>query len=144
MWLRFDGENNRGLWEACNSNEHRSSEVQVLSDARAPFCERELYAHGANEDMADFENFEPQNLAGAKEHQQVVAALHATARAFFDGLASAQGDAEATESMKRVDEVIRNDPRETLTRPTGRKKPKPNAPCPCGSGKKYKKCCWSN
>ena len=84
VWLRFDGENNRGLWEACSSNENRSSGVQVLRDARAPFCERELYAHGANEDMADFENFEPQNLAGAKEHQQVVAALHATARAFFD------------------------------------------------------------
>lgn len=24
------------------------------------------------------------------------------------------------------------------------KKPKPNDPCPCGSGKKYKKCCWSS
>ena len=59
-------------------------------------------------------------------------------------LASAQGDAEATEAMKRVDEVIHNDPRETLTRPTGRKKPKPNAPCSCGSGQKYKKCCGAN
>ncbi len=26
---------------------------------------------------------------------------------------------------------------------TGSKKPKPNDACPCGSGKKYKKCCWS-
>ena len=59
-------------------------------------------------------------------------------------LASAQGIAQATEALKRVDEIIRNDPRQALTRPTGRKKPKPNAPCSCGSGKKYKKCCGSN
>jgi len=59
-------------------------------------------------------------------------------------LAAAQGDADSTEALKRVDEIIRNDPSQALTRPTGRKKPKPNAPCPCGSSKKYKKCCWSN
>ena len=56
-------------------------------------------------------------------------------------LASAQGLARATEALRRVEELIRNDPRQALTRPTGRKKPKPNAPCSCGSGKKYKKCC---
>ena len=56
-------------------------------------------------------------------------------------LAAAKGDADATKGLQRVDEVICNDPRETLARPTGRKKPKPNAPCPCGSGKKHKKCC---
>ena len=88
MWLRFDGANNRGLWEACStgSNGTRSSEIeaQAQADARAPFCERELYAHGADEDMADFEHFEPRNLAGAAEYQQVVEALHVKARAFFD------------------------------------------------------------
>ena len=59
-------------------------------------------------------------------------------------LASAQGIAEATEALKRVDEIIRNDPRQALTRPTGRKKTKPNAPCSCGSGQKHKKCCGAN
>ena len=56
-------------------------------------------------------------------------------------LALAQGHTEATEALRRIDEIIRNDPRRALTRPTGRKKPKPNAPCWCGSGRKYKKCC---
>ena len=44
----------------------------------------------------------------------------------------------------RVEELIRNDPTKALTRPAANKKPKPNAPCSCGSGKKYKKCCGSN
>lgn len=30
----------------------------------------------------------------------------------------------------------------TREEPILRKKPERNAPCPCGSGKKYKKCCW--
>jgi uncharacterized protein YecA (UPF0149 family) len=29
-------------------------------------------------------------------------------------------------------------------RPETRNKPGRNAPCPCGSGKKYKKCCGAN
>ena len=29
-----------------------------------------------------------------------------------------------------------------ITRPKGKKKPGRNEPCPCGSGKKYKKCCY--
>ena len=65
------------------------------------------------------------------------------ARRLF-ALASAQGYAHATGALRRVDEIIRNDPRQALTRPTGRKKPKPNAPCSCGSGQKYKKCCGAN
>ena len=56
-------------------------------------------------------------------------------------LASAQGYAYATEALRRIDEIIRNDPSMAFITPTGRKKPKPNAPCPCGSGNKYKKCC---
>ena len=59
-------------------------------------------------------------------------------------LAAAQGNADATEAMKLVDEAIPNDPRQALTRPTARKKPKPNAPCSCGSGQKYKRCCGAN
>ena len=72
--------------------------------------------------------------AGVPQNYQEARRLYA--------LASAQGHTNATEALRRVDEVIRNDPRQALTRPTGRrKKPKPNAPCPCGSGQKYKKCC---
>ena len=59
-------------------------------------------------------------------------------------LASAQGLDVATKYLMRVEELIRNDPTQALTRPTANKKPKPNAPCSCGSGKKYKKCCGSN
>ena len=58
--------------------------------------------------------------------------------------AATQGDADAAEALKRVDEIIRSDPSQALTRPTGRKKPKPNAPCSCGSGQKFKKCCGAN
>ena len=65
------------------------------------------------------------------------------ARRLF-ALASAQGDADAAKALHQVDEVIRNDPRQAITRPTGRKKPKPNVPCSCGSGQKYKKCCGAN
>ena len=65
------------------------------------------------------------------------------ARRLF-ALASAQGHTEATEALRRIDEIIRNDPRRALTRPKGRKKPKPNAPCWCGSGQKYKRCCGAH
>ena len=76
------------------------------------------------------------NGAGVPQNYQEARRLYA--------LAAAQGDADATEALRRVDEIIRNDPRQALTRPTGRKKPKPNAPCSCGSGQKYKKCCGAN
>ena len=59
------------------------------------------------------------------------------ARRYY-ALAAAQGDADAAEDLRRLDAS------QTLTRPTGRKKPKPNAPCACGSGQKYKKCCGAN
>ena len=50
----------------------------------------------------------------------------------------------ATLNWARVEQLIRNDPTQALTRPAANKKPKPNAPCSCGSGKKYKKCYGSN
>ena len=65
------------------------------------------------------------------------------ARRLF-ALASAQGLALATEALRRVDEIIRNDLRRASARPAGRKKPKPNAPCSCGSGKKHKQCCGAS
>ena len=71
--------------------------------------------------------------AGVPQNYQEARRLYA--------LAAAQGDVEAAEALQRVDAVIRNDPSQALTRPTGRKKPKPNAPCSCGSDKKYKNCC---
>ena len=74
--------------------------------------------------------------AGVPQNYQKARRLYA--------LGSAQGSAHPTKAVRRVDEIIRNDPRQALTRPTGRKKPKPNAPCSCGSGQKYKKCCGAN
>ena len=73
------------------------------------------------------------NGAGVPQDYQEARQLYA--------LVSAQGHTGATEALREVDENIRNDPSQALTRPTVRKKPKPNAPCPCGSGQKYKKCC---
>ena len=59
-------------------------------------------------------------------------------------LALAQGHTEATEALRRIDEIIRNDPRRASARPMGRTKPKSNAPCSCGSGKKHRQCCGAN
>ena len=65
------------------------------------------------------------------------------ARRLF-ALGSAQGHTQSTKALRHVDETIRNYPHQTSTKPTVRKKPKPNASCPCGSGIKHKKCCGSN
>jgi uncharacterized protein YchJ len=42
-----------------------------------------------------------------------------------------------------ADDVSGKEPSEWVVLPT-RKKVRPNDPCPCGSGKKYKKCHWIN
>ena len=42
-----------------------------------------------------------------------------------------------------ADDIWKNWPSEWVVLPT-RKKVRPNDPCPCGSGKKYKKCHWAN
>jgi len=52
-----------------------------------------------------------------------------------------EGVAEATESLERVEELMRNDPTHAMTKANPNKKPKRNEPCFCGSGKKYTKCC---
>ena len=76
------------------------------------------------------------------------------ARRLYSILA-AQGDEQAIEALERVNEIIRtNTPCRYETPHTGvrtgagigpavtrTRKPKPNGPCLCGSGKKYKKCC---
>ena len=56
------------------------------------------------------------------------------ARRYYQ-LASAQGNAEASELLKQVDAGSGR-----VFRANGQKA-KPNDPCPCGSGKKFKKCC---
>ena len=55
-------------------------------------------------------------------------------------LASEQGYDNAHKAIGRVQAIMRNDPTQALSKPKA-KKPKPNKPCSCGSGKKYKKCC---
>ena len=42
-----------------------------------------------------------------------------------------------------ADDIGKNTPSEWVVLPT-RKKVRPNDPCPCGSGKKYKKCHWAD
>ena len=55
-------------------------------------------------------------------------------------LASERGYGDALKAIGRVQAIMRNDPTQALSKPKA-KKPKPNQPCSCGSGKKYKKCC---
>ena len=42
--------------------------------------------------------------------------------------------------IAQIQAIMRDDPTQALTKPKA-KKPKPNQPCSCGSGRKYKKCC---
>ena len=42
-----------------------------------------------------------------------------------------------------ADDIGKSSPSEWVVLPT-RKKVRPNDPCPCGSGKKYKKCHWAD
>ena len=83
------------------------------------------------------------NLGSCYEDGAGVPQNYQEARRLYK-LASAKGYDLATESLMRVEELIRKDPTQALTRPAANKKPKPNAPCSCGSGNKYKKCCGSN
>ena len=55
-------------------------------------------------------------------------------------LAWEQGCGDAPKDIARVQAIMRDDPTQALSKPKA-KKPKPNQPCSCGSGKKYKKCC---
>ncbi len=55
-------------------------------------------------------------------------------------LASEQGYDGALKAIGRVQAIMRDDSTQALSKPKA-KKPKPNQPCSCGSGKKYKKCC---
>ena len=50
------------------------------------------------------------------------------------------GDALNLKAIGRVQVAMRDDPTQALSKPKA-KKPKPNQPCSCGSGKKQKKCC---
>ena len=92
----------------------------------------ELYKQSA----AQGDTYGRTNLGNMYENGRGVAQNYKEARRLF-ALASKQGYAEATENLKRVDELIRKNP-------GLRKKTKPNDPCPCKSGKKFKKCCGAN
>ena len=98
----------------------------------------ELYKQGA----AQGNDIAQNNLGVFNEYGYGVTQDYQEARRLY-ALASAQGCASATKALQRVEEVIRSDPRQALTKPRA-KKPKPNAPCSCGSGKKYKKCCGAH
>ena len=51
----------------------------------------------------------------------------------YDGLAQEMAAQQAAAAGRRVETIVRDRPK------VGR-----NDPCPCGSGKKYKKCCGRN
>jgi hypothetical protein len=57
----------------------------------------------------------------------------------WDALLEQQSQARLRERFKRMRAVARTRPRSS--RPAARPKVSRNAPCPCGSGRKYKRCC---
>ena len=93
--------------------------------------------------MAKGNMYAQNNLGLCYEEGKGVSQNYQEARRLYK-LAFAQGLDAATTGLARVEELIRKDPTQALTRPAANKKPKPNAPCSCGSGKKYKKCCGSH
>ena len=70
----------------------------------------------------------------ARSRYNIAAASHAeTSNLGFAGGANVDGDRQAAmqaQGEKKVETIVRERPK------VGR-----NAPCPCGSGKKYKQCC---
>ena len=82
------------------------------------------------------------NLASCHEYGEGVPQNYQEALRLYT-LASEQGIDEALKGIGRVQAIMRDDPTLALSKPKA-KKPKPNQPCSCGSGKKYKKCCGAN
>ena len=78
------------------------------------------------------------HLAAMNGHQQIV--THLRAVGMFPHYRNLLG---LTYSEVATGECKTDKPQvlKTTTRKAARKKVKPNAPCPCKSGKKYKKCC---
>ena len=79
------------------------------------------------------------NLAVCHEHGHGVPQNYQEALRLYT-LASERGYVDALKDIGRVQAIMRDDPTQALSKPKA-KKPKPNQPCSCGSGKKYKKCC---
>lgn len=107
------------------------------------------YGHGvAEDDQLGFVYTERAAQQGHTECQYVTAVRYCTGigvgqdyeagREFFR-LAAAQGDKDAIEALQELDAKLYADKPAVK-----KKKAKPNAPCSCGSGKKYKKCCGAN
>lgn len=76
VWLDFNGSSLTGRWDEC-------SLFQRNNDPAASFCATELYVHGLDEDLTDFENFEPVNLARHPAFFNISASLHAQLKAHF-------------------------------------------------------------
>ena len=79
------------------------------------------------------------NLAECHEYGRGVPQNYQEALRLYT-LASERGHVDALKAIGRVQAIMRDDPTQALSKPKA-KKPKPNQPCSCGSGRKYKKCC---
>ena len=82
------------------------------------------------------------NLGWCHEFGRSVPQNHQEALRLYT-LASERGCECALKALGRVQAAIRDDPSLALTKQRP-KKPKPNQPCSCGSGKKHKKCCGAS
>jgi len=77
---------------------------------------------------------------GAIRSLQEVAGLSETEQAKFFPI----DEQDMTSKQKRLMHVSRRDTRSTLGRlRIERRGSFRNKPCPCGSGRKFKKCCWN-
>ena len=79
------------------------------------------------------------NIADCHEHGYGIPQNYQEALRLYN-LAAIQGCGDVLEAIKRCEAALRDDPTQALSKPK-QKKTKPNQPCSCGSGKKYKKCC---
>ncbi|MDD4715168.1 MAG: preprotein translocase subunit SecA [Oscillospiraceae bacterium] len=99
-----------------------------------------LRAYGQTDPVVEYKR------EGYDMFQQMIDAIrNETVRRIF--LARVQNNAVQREKVARVtNEAGSNDETAPKKQPIRRKGPKigPNDPCPCGSGKKYKKCCGMN
>ncbi|KAJ8612822.1 hypothetical protein CTAYLR_002048 [Chrysophaeum taylorii] len=76
-WMRFDGATLAARWTDCDHHrQHNNNDGSF-------FCARELYYHGEEEDLGDFNGFETTNLAYNATYRPVRDALHARLRAHF-------------------------------------------------------------
>ena len=80
------------------------------------------------------------NLAYCHEFGHGVPQNYQEALRLFILVSEKHGHRDAAVAISRIRATIRDGPTQAPRKPKA-KKPKPNQPCSCGSGKKYKKCC---